>query len=175
MATDITFGSGRIGTSVGSDASAGDLAIQPDGKIVAVGPTSRDLTLVRYTPDGSLDTAFASTGIVTTSISSLGDSTDALAIQPDGKIVAAGSTSFGDLALVRYTTDGSLDITFGCGGIVSTSVGSGASASARSFSRMENCGGGMRLPCPMPGGGFLQLSWDSGGPIAGRYPWQYLM
>jgi uncharacterized delta-60 repeat protein len=157
---DITFGSGGIvTTSVGSDASAGDLAIQPDGKIVAVGPTSRDLTLVRYTPDGSLDTAFASTGIVTTSISSLGDSTDALAIQPDGKIVAAGSTSFGDLALVRYTTDGSLDITFGSGGIVSTSVGSGASASAlviQPDGKIVAAGYALtvHLPCDAPGGGF---------------------
>src|SRR5574341_497145 len=124
---DITFGSGGIvTTSIGSSASANDLAIQLDGKIVAVGSTAgesptqpTDTTVVRYTPDGSLDTALGRTGIVTTSISSLDDSAYALAIQPDGTIVTVGYARTvhlscdgryfwqTDFTLVRYPPNGS--------------------------------------------------------------------
>jgi uncharacterized delta-60 repeat protein len=103
--------------------------LQPDGKIVAGGVgfpgfTGPDFALVRYHPDGSLDKTFGKKGKVFTNFLSFNsrEEISALAIQPDGKIVAAGNTSspifilnqvFG---LARYNVDGSLDTTFGTGG-----------------------------------------------------------
>ena len=106
------------------------MAIHADGKIVAAGyvliGSLFDFGLARYNTDGSLDTTFDGDGKVTTDF---GDSEDArgVAIQADGKIVAAGST-LGDFALARYNTDGSLDTTFGSDGKVTTDFGDGDSA-----------------------------------------------
>ncbi|HJQ25299.1 MAG TPA: delta-60 repeat domain-containing protein [Blastocatellia bacterium] len=112
---------------------ASAIILQPDGKIVAGGSAypvnaSPDFALARYRPDGSLDKSFGSGGKVTTDFTGFNreDEIFALAIQPDGKIVAAGYTSsprfvlprvFG---LARYNPDGSLDTTFGNGGKVAT-------------------------------------------------------
>jgi uncharacterized delta-60 repeat protein len=82
--------------------------LQPDGKIVVVGTSYPDdnsqdtVTLVRYNPDGSLDTSFGEDGLVTTDIEAGNDeyAYDML-LQPDGKIVVAGST-FLYFLLVRY-------------------------------------------------------------------------
>jgi uncharacterized delta-60 repeat protein len=101
--------------------------LQPDGKIVAVGyaqapgsPTD-DFVLVRYNIDGSLDTTFGSGGIARDAITSGEDSLWAAALQPDGKILAAGSAdTFGKgmLGVARFNPDGTLDSTFGTGGNV---------------------------------------------------------
>jgi uncharacterized delta-60 repeat protein len=88
--------------------------------------SSREVfALVRYDTDGSLDTSFDSDGKVTTEVGSGNDEAYSVAIQPDGKIVAAGDStgSNNDFALVRYNTDGSLDTNFGTGGKVTTEVG----------------------------------------------------
>jgi uncharacterized delta-60 repeat protein len=130
---DTNFGAGGIvTTSFGSyPALALALGIQSDGKIVAAGQSSNGsnlvFTLVRYDTGGSPDTTFGTGGKVTTSVGSADAQADALGIQSDGKIVAAGTSSNGSnyvITLVRYKTDGSLDTTFGTGGIVTTSVGS---------------------------------------------------
>jgi uncharacterized delta-60 repeat protein len=71
--------------------------------------------VVRYNTDGSLDTTFDSDGKVTTAIGSSDDLAYSVAIQADGKIVAAGLShngSYPKFAVVRYNTDGSLDTTF---------------------------------------------------------------
>jgi uncharacterized delta-60 repeat protein len=89
---------------------------------------SEQSTPVTVTLPGSLDTTFGTGGIVTTSVGSGYDIAYSLVIQPDGRILAAGSSHYGsnyNFALVRYNTDGSLDTTFGTGGIVTTPVGSG--------------------------------------------------
>jgi len=132
---DPGFGTGGIVTTpVGSvDAEGRALAIQTDGKLVAVGfsfnGSQEVFTLVRYNEaDGSLDGAFGSGGVVTTAIGSLDDRAFAVAIQPDGKIVVAGYTSAifnsavqSSIAVVRYNTDGSLDTAgFGTNGVVIT-------------------------------------------------------
>ncbi len=131
---DTTFGgTGKVTTSIVSDNQAYAVAIQGDGKIVAVGRSwtggNYDFALARYNTDGSLDTTFGGTGKVTTSIGSGDDVADAVAIQGDGKIVVAGTSSTGapncDFALVRYNTDGSLDTTFGTNGMVITAIGTG--------------------------------------------------
>jgi uncharacterized delta-60 repeat protein len=131
---DTGFGTGgKVTTPIGSsDDKALALAIQSDGRIVAAGYSSNgsnyDFALVRYNTDGTLDTTFGTGGKVTTPVGSDHDAANALVIQSDGRIVAAGYSYNGsnyDFALVRYNTDGSLDITFGTGGKVTTPVGSG--------------------------------------------------
>jgi uncharacterized delta-60 repeat protein len=148
---DTNFGTGgKVTTAIGSvtgansclgvsycdgDDRARSVAIQSDGKIVAAGfsKSSREVfALVRYDTDGSLDTSFDSDGKVTTEVGSGNDEAYSVAIQPDGKIVAAGDStgSNNDFALVRYNTDGSLDTSFGTGGKVTTDIGSGDTASS---------------------------------------------
>jgi uncharacterized delta-60 repeat protein len=83
--------------------------------------------VVRYNTDGSLDTDFNGTGIVTTTISNGSDRGHGIAIQPDGKILVAGPTypfTNSTFALARYTITGSLDTTFNGTGIVTTPIGS---------------------------------------------------
>src|SRR5205823_15061950 len=83
--------------------------------------------LARYNRDGSLDESFGSGGKVLTDIGPFGGTAQALAIEPNGKIVAAGDNISG-FALVRYNADGSLDSTFGSDGKVFTDLGYGSSA-----------------------------------------------
>jgi uncharacterized delta-60 repeat protein len=103
------------------------VAIEPDGKIVVAGEAASQFALARYNRDGSLDQNFGSGGNVLTDLG-FGGFAWGLAIEPDGKIVAAGQGDSGqgsgperfDFALVRYNPDGSLDQGFGSGGKVLT-------------------------------------------------------
>ena len=122
---DASFGSGgKVITDFGGSDAALAVALQPDGKIVAAGSSSNNFALARYNADGSLDSTFGSGGKITTDFFGFSDSAQAVIIQPDGKIVAAGiarpAVSIGDFGLVRYNSNGSLDTTFGNGGKVST-------------------------------------------------------
>ncbi len=108
-----------------------DVAVQPDGKIVVAGfasnGTNHDFALARYKTDGGLDTFFSGTGLITTSFGSGVDLINALALQPDGKIVVAGQTQSAGryvFALARYTSTGGLDTSFNGGGVTVT-FGSG--------------------------------------------------
>ena len=110
------------------------MAIQGDGKIVAVGfagatTATRDFALARYNTDGSLDASFSGDGRETTDFADA-DEANGVALQPDGKIVAVGVAggvdsfgSNGDFALARYNTDGSLDTSFSGDGKQTTSLG----------------------------------------------------
>jgi len=135
---DNTFGTnGIVITTIGnSNDWAYDLAFQTDGKIVVTGYTfdgigTTRFVVVRYNSTGSLDNTFGSNGIVLTSIGLSGNcSAYALAIQIDGKIVVAGTSLYlnglhyyNEFAIARYNTNGTLDDTFGTGGIVLTSIG----------------------------------------------------
>jgi uncharacterized delta-60 repeat protein len=132
---DTSFGGGGTGTvttpfSANTD-QANALALQPDGKLVAAGSASNgdtsDFALARYNADGGLDTSFNATGKVTTPIGSASDAAKALALQPDGKLVAAGFAFNGsnfDFALARYNPDGSLDANFDFDGKTTTPIGS---------------------------------------------------
>jgi uncharacterized delta-60 repeat protein len=121
---DTAFGGdGKVTTNFtsGFDGAAG-MAIQTDGKIVAAGGTGRGggrFALARYNPNGTLDTTFGGDGRVTTNVTSGEDRAGGVAIQTDGKIVAAGGAD-GWFALVRYKANGSLDSTFGGDGKVTT-------------------------------------------------------
>lgn len=121
---DLTFGgTGVVTTSVGSNAFAGEIALQPDGKIVMAGGNEAGLVVLRYNDNGSLDTTFNHTGIVVTNIDSDTESGGPVKIQPDGKIVVAGCKGAGvgtkhEAFLVRYTAQGALDSSFNHTGIV---------------------------------------------------------
>jgi uncharacterized delta-60 repeat protein len=136
---DTTFDTdGKVTTQFGpSSAAAWAVVVQPNGKIVAVGEgpvgSTFDFALARYNADGSLDTTFDSDGKVTTAFDSGNDQAFAVALQPDGKIVAAGVAQVAgssDFALARYHTDGSLDTTFDTDGKVATAFGSVDQATA---------------------------------------------
>jgi uncharacterized delta-60 repeat protein len=129
---DTTFdGDGVVTTDLteGFD-NANAVAIQSDGKIVAAGEAgfcceyTGSFGLVRYDSDGALDTTFSGDGKVFTNFTNGDDSASAVAIQSDGKIVAAGSEGFNGassrFALVRYEADGTRDPTFGDQGKVVT-------------------------------------------------------
>jgi uncharacterized delta-60 repeat protein len=95
------------------------LALQPDGKILVAGLTNTgvdfDFALARYDSNGSLDPTFGSGGKVNTDFFNSSDICYGIAIQPDGKIVAAGTMS-DNFALARYNPDGSLDTDFAVNG-----------------------------------------------------------
>jgi uncharacterized delta-60 repeat protein len=110
------------------------IAIQPDGRIVVAGfaqlggngGTPRVFALARYSSDGSPDTSFGNGGALTTSFGGNFAAASALMLQPDGKIVVAGTVDFNpdvpgsglDFALARYNSSGTLDGSFGKGGKV---------------------------------------------------------
>ncbi|MFI1917365.1 delta-60 repeat domain-containing protein [Nocardia sp. NPDC020380] len=134
---DSSFGSGgKAVTDLGSPAGvANAIAVQSDGKLVLAGSTrdanqGDDFAVVRYTPDGQLDSAFGTGGKVTTDFGGKDDSAVATVLQEDGKIVVAGTshgTSTGDnIAVARYNPDGKLDSGFGSGGQISTDLGTQA-------------------------------------------------
>src|SRR5262249_3925605 len=101
---------------------------QPDGKIVTAGSRFSNppypFTLARYNSNGSPDSSFGTDGIVFTSIAQ-DDEANSVAIQSDGKILAAGYTGDGStkIALVRYISNGILDSSFNGDGEVITSIG----------------------------------------------------
>src|SRR5579885_1749835 len=126
---DTTFDNdGKVITDFGGDDDeANGVAIQGDGKIVAAGFSDAngdfDFALARYNPDGSLDTSFGGDGEVLTDFDRSDDEAFGVAIQADGRIVAAGFSDVNrdfDFAIVRYNSDGSRDNTFGSNGIVTT-------------------------------------------------------
>ena len=134
---DPSFGTGgKVVTAIGAARASDEayaVAIQADGKIVVAGSTATtgadlDFALARYNADGTLDAGFGNGGKVVTSFGSSTDRVQTIAIQADGKIVAAGDSDRGtatsgvDFALARYNGDGSLDNGFGTAGKVTTAI-----------------------------------------------------
>lgn len=123
---------GKVTTTIGLLSAYGTaIAIQSDGKIVVSGGTMdsttilQDFALVRYNSNGSLDNTFDTDGIVTTDFGGPSDFAYTLAIQSDGKLVAAGESNNRDVfAIARYNTDGTLDNSFDSDGKVTTAIGS---------------------------------------------------
>ncbi|HEY2586148.1 MAG TPA: FG-GAP-like repeat-containing protein [Tepidisphaeraceae bacterium] len=131
-ALDPTFGNGGFSTIItgASGSAVGALAVQADGKIVAAGPAGGGVDVVRLNTDGSLDNAYGTNGIataaglgVTQQPNNAPDVTEGLALQADGKILVANTTSKADFGLVRLNADGSPDSSFGTGGLVTTDFG----------------------------------------------------
>jgi uncharacterized delta-60 repeat protein len=144
---DPTFGTGGIvSTPIAPTCEAKAVAVQPDGKLLVAGnasaATKHDptpmFTVVRYTTSGSLDTTFGSGGIASTTLRRSSTGIDALALYPlagsanDGKIVVGGSMN-GNFSLARYNSNGSLDTSFGSGGIQSTQIGAAGNSQIESL------------------------------------------
>lgn len=98
-----------------SKAAADSLAVQPDGKILLFSTTDPQFgAVVRLNPDGSLDRSFGRDGFL---LDHRAPSFAALALQPDGRIVAGGA---GGSVLARYLPDGLADPSFDGDGIGGT-------------------------------------------------------
>jgi uncharacterized delta-60 repeat protein len=119
-ALDTTFGAGGVVTT-SIPVELRGLTVQADGKIVAVGynntyaGTQQQIVVARYNTDGSPDTSFGSGGMVSTTVYEYGSEAQVALQQPDGKLLVGGAGL--EQAVIRYNTDGSLDSSFGSGGI----------------------------------------------------------
>jgi uncharacterized delta-60 repeat protein len=196
---DATFGTGgRVYTDFFlTFDQVNAIVIQPDGKIVVVGSTDvdpatgsdieNDFALARYNTDGSLDTTFGIGGRVTTDFDGKNDEALGVALQPDGRIVVAGGvggvggggfSGFADVGLARYSTDGSLDTTFGVGGRVTTDFGQnfeqatdvaiqsdGKIVAAGSTKSALNSGDGVFAVARYNTNGSLDTSFDTDGKV----------
>ena len=136
---DTTFGgTGFVITDVAQkDDIATATVLQPDGKVVVAGYSgpgsfTQDFAVFRYNADGSLDTTFNGAGKVITPVGDFSDYAFAVAVQADGKIIAAGKAdgSPSAVALVRYNANGTLDSTFHGTGKLITPVGENSRAAA---------------------------------------------
>ena len=168
---DNTFGTnGIVITSVGTlDDYALSVAIQGDGKIVAAGSywnVNDDFAVVRYNTNGQLDNTFGTNGMVTTPVGTSHDEARSVAIQSDGKIVAAGFSdngSYDDFAVVRYNTNGQLDNTFGTNGIVTTSAG--ASHDGANSVTIQSNGKIVAAGYSYSGNGFTVVRYNTNGQL----------
>ena len=110
-----------------------DMIRQPDGKIVVAGRVANggrdDWGVVRYLPKGGVDRTWGGSGKVITSFGKSFDVAYGIAIQANGKIVVAGrvhrTTTGSDFGVVRYNTDGSVNMTFGTNGKAITDFAAG--------------------------------------------------
>ncbi|MFN8300741.1 MAG: T9SS type A sorting domain-containing protein [Chitinophagales bacterium] len=106
------------------DSAAQDVAngvvIDNQGRIIVAGTTgvfmfdNRDLLLLRYTTDGSVDSSFGGAGYIATDVLGFMDEANAITLQPDGKIVLAGKANNGnqnDVCLARYYNDEATGLT----------------------------------------------------------------
>ena len=121
-ALDPTFGTGGKATpTTRFGGRRSSMAIQPDGKIVMAGGTFTAFVLARFDTDGTMDQTFGTGGDGTVSTLVGGEAVQqealGVAVQPDGKIVAAGYTVRDGAVVVRYLPDGQLDDTFGTDGV----------------------------------------------------------
>jgi uncharacterized delta-60 repeat protein len=122
---------GIVTTPIGLGSSFGyAVAIQTDGKIVVAGTSyngnDHDFAVTRYNSNGSLDLSFDTDGKANPLIGFGTEWKMTVAIQADGKIVAAGPINNGmnyDFGLARFNSDGSLDLSFDADGIVTTPIG----------------------------------------------------
>jgi uncharacterized delta-60 repeat protein len=126
---DRSFGnSGSATITFGDHSYAAALVIQPDGKLVAAGSGynghNDGFALARFDQNGHLDRAFGYGGVVRPARSKASSYASALVLQPDGKLVAAGTYDGCDcFALTRYDKNGSLDRSFGNMATVTTQIG----------------------------------------------------
>ena len=183
---DPTFGSGgKVRTDFGGSEIGWVVAVQRDRRIVVAGggPEAErsDFVLARYAVNGNLDRSFDGDGKVATDFGGTSESASDVALQRDGRIVAAGRGQQ-DFALARYRTNGSLDPSFGAGGKVLTPFQPGSMDSASAVLLQADgrivAGGGTRsapasdfaLARYLPDGA-LDPSFGSGGrvitPISG--------
>ncbi len=107
-----------------------DIVVQPDGKVLLAGesaepgnPINSEPALVRLNADGTPDAGFGTAGVVVGDFgAAIDDTAYAVALQKDGKILLGGLRGRPDVdgAIARYLPNGTLDASFGTGGIVTT-------------------------------------------------------
>jgi uncharacterized delta-60 repeat protein len=139
-APDASFGTNGIEIhAVGAGATPSSnihaLALQPDGKIIAVGDASDasghlQLMVMRLNPNGGLDSSFGTGGVMLDQLGTGGSPSTrvfGVAVQPDGKIVVGGTVSRGDpeLFVARLQPNGGYDSSFATGGKLVTQLGAG--------------------------------------------------
>ncbi|HYL98764.1 MAG TPA: hypothetical protein VEZ90_07395, partial [Blastocatellia bacterium] len=132
---DPSFGSGgTVQTSFGVSVMPETAILQPDGKIVVVaGFDNTDIAteafgLVRYLPDGQLDSNFGNRGSAVAAVTNFLNLPHSVALQPDGRILVAGETvsssgSTDEFFVARFDANGVLDPSFGSGGLATASFG----------------------------------------------------
>ena len=135
---DSSFGqSGKLLATPSGGAQA--VAVQPDGKLILAGQCAHtvgqflkgDFCILRFNANGAVDSGFGSAGQVLTTVGNYGNMAYSIAVQPDGRIVVAGSCGNGgnnsaaDICVQRFTPEGALDTTFNGTGYVITPIGSG--------------------------------------------------
>lgn len=167
-------GDGKVTTQIqitGEDNWATCMAIQPDGKIVvaghggdnAQGGAGSSMLVARYHGDaatgspGSLDSSFGTLGVVSISFEG-GGNANAIAIQPDGKVVLAGESN-SRLALARLNSSGALDASFGGGGKVVLEI-------APSFGSIDNYFSGVTF---QPDGRIVAVGYANGAALVRRF------
>jgi uncharacterized delta-60 repeat protein len=182
---DPTFGTGGVVRQDTQLDTTAAVALQPDGKTIVVGnskgTSNIDFGVTRFNADGSLDATFGGpahggpiAGTVFTDFGGRDDTPIAVAVQPDGKILvlgtsrAAGGTADADVALARYNSDGSLDTSFGTGGIVETNIGPDGAVTTDIARGLWLRGNGTFLICGQSnangnGTDFLILRYDASG------------
>lgn len=152
---DASFGKSKDGTPDGvvslslgaGDDAANAAALQKDGKLViagystSTGGKTSNIVVYRLNKDGKLDKSFGAgnadgspDGVVSLDLGDSADAAAAVAVQPDGKIVVAGSrtSKSSDIVVARLLPNGKLDSSFGKGdadgtpdGVMSMSLGDG--------------------------------------------------
>jgi uncharacterized delta-60 repeat protein len=140
---DATFGAGgqiRVALSGTGDA-LNSIVQQPDGKLVVGGfvydyPWTLGLIVARFNPDGSLDLTFNGSGRAVFDYGDSGSETNAVLLQPDGKIVLVGMSGAGyltDFVAARFNANGTFDRSFGSGGKLRTHFEGGYGTGTRAF------------------------------------------
>ncbi|MFO0802787.1 MAG: hypothetical protein U0791_06640 [Gemmataceae bacterium] len=131
-ALDKSFSSDGIATLAGAPFAA--VALQADGRIVAVGTSNNDFLVARFLPDGTLDTTFDGDGTRTIEFGGT-DKAAGVAIDSSGRIIVVGSTTAGpNFAVARLTSSGALDSSFSGTGLLTINFGGTDAASAVAIS-----------------------------------------
>lgn len=194
---DPSFGaSGTVLTPIADGgARVASIVLEADGKILAGGTAQSGgqsvFALAQYNPDGTLDATFGVGGIVTTTMGAGDASLAKVAIQTDGRIVAAGtaSTAAGirEVAVAQYNADGQLDPTFADHGRLLVSV-QGADTLVGGMAiqsdgkivvggtwlgggSVDNYGQDLFLRCNSDG--TLDSTWNGGGTLIIQPPWSF--
>ena len=160
---DVDFGAAGGSTEnvgAGRD-SAYAAAIDEQGRVVIVGqtgymtpgPQDNNIAVLRVLADGKRDPSFGEQGVVSTHVKgTLNSSAGGVAIDADGRVVVIGHGS-SPLAVLRYLDDGSLDPSFGEGGVVTTEeVGTLKAVAVHTDGRIVLAGSTGKLTRLMPDG-----------------------
>lgn len=128
---DTTWGvnaNGIVTSTINSSSQVNGIAVDSNGNVIVAGVTVintiNNVLVARYTSVGVLDNTFGSNGIATY-LSGSQSTANALAVDSTNKVVVAGNDGSNNLLLLRYTTAGVLDTTFGTGGVVTLTIGNG--------------------------------------------------